>query len=261
MTKLDQLKTGEVGYIICSIKTIADAKIGDTITDPKNPAEKPLPGYKEVKPMVFSGFYPVDTQQYNDLKEALEKMKLNDAALSYEVESSQALGFGFRCGFLGLLHMEVTQERIQREFDIELVVTAPNVTYEIETIQGENLKVETPSDFPEVQQISMMKEPLMGLSVVTPSSYLGVVNELVKEARGLYKKAEILVLDEATSALDNETEVEIINSLKNLNKELTIISIAHRKSTLQNCDRIIELKKGKIIQDMNQKDFKDKYLV
>ena len=192
MTKLDQLKTGEVGYIICSIKTIADAKIGDTITDPKNPAEKPLPGYKEVKPMVFSGFYPVDTQQYNDLKEALEKMKLNDAALSYEVESSQALGFGFRCGFLGLLHMEVTQERIQREFDIELVVTAPNVTYEIETIQGENLKVETPSDFPDVQHISMMKEPLMGLSVVTPNSYLGVVNELVKEARGLYKKAEIL---------------------------------------------------------------------
>ena len=142
MTKLEELKTGEVGYLISGIKTISDAKIGDTITDLKAPAKDVLPGYKEVKPMVFSGFYPVDTQDYNELREALEKLKLNDAALNYEVESSQALGYGFRCGFLGLLHMEITQERIQREFDIELVVTAPNVTYEITKTNGENIKVE-----------------------------------------------------------------------------------------------------------------------
>ncbi|MEK9657197.1 MAG: translation elongation factor 4 [bacterium] len=192
MTPLNSLEAGEVGYLICNIKTIADAKIGDTITDAQHPSPQSLPGYKEVKPMVFSGFYPVDTQDYNDLKEALEKLKLNDAALQYEVESSQALGFGFRCGFLGLLHMEITQERIQREFGIELIITAPNVTYEIRKTDGTLIKVENPSQFPQVTEIETMKEPLMELAIVTPNNYLGVVNDLVKENRGLYKKSELL---------------------------------------------------------------------
>ena len=192
MTKLDALQTGEVGYLICSIKTISDARIGDTITDKNNPSRSVLPGYQEVKPMVFSGFYPVDTQDYNDLRDALEKLKLNDAALNYEVESSQALGYGFRCGFLGLLHMEITQERIQREFGIELVVTAPNVTYEITKTNNEIISVENPSQFPDVMQIQSMKEPMMDVSIVTPSNYIGAVNDLAKDARGQYIKSEIL---------------------------------------------------------------------
>lgn len=192
MTSANRLEEGEVGYIIGNIKTISDARIGDTVTTFKHPAHTALPGYREAKPMVFTGFYPVDTTDYILLREALDKLKLNDSALHFEPESSQALGFGFRCGFLGLLHMEIIQERLEREFNIDIVATAPNVTYRILKTNGEELMLENPNDMPPVQNIDTMEEPYMGLAIFTPSQYLGSVMELCRDHRAHYKKSEMI---------------------------------------------------------------------
>ena len=192
MTSTDMLSDGEVGYLISSTKNVEDAQVGDTVTDSKKSAIEPLPGYKEAKPMVFCGFYPVDTQQFVDLQEALEKLKLNDAALSFETESSQALGFGFRCGFLGLLHLDIIQERIEREFNIEIVATAPSVTYRLSLTDGTLKYIDNPSQFPDIQQIVATEEPMMGLAIITPNNYLGPIMELSKECRGIFKKAEMI---------------------------------------------------------------------
>ncbi|MFT5170570.1 MAG: GTP-binding protein LepA [Candidatus Marinamargulisbacteria bacterium] len=192
MTPADMLVAGDVGYFISNIKNLADTRIGDTVTDSIRPIEVALPGYKEAKPMVFCGFYPVDTEDYKDLGDVLDKLKLNDASLNYESESSQALGFGYRCGFLGLLHMEIIQERIEREHNIEIVVTAPNVTYRITKTDGEVRMLENPSQFPEPPQIELMEEPYMGLSIITPNDYLGSVMTLARENRGEYKKTEYI---------------------------------------------------------------------
>ncbi|MBT4551657.1 elongation factor 4 [bacterium] len=192
MTPAHSLETGEVGYLISNIKNVADARIGDTITDSKKPTNEVLSGYKEAKPMVFCGFYPVDTNDYPALKDALGKLKLNDASLQYEPETSQALGFGYRCGFLGLLHMEIIQERIEREFDIDIVATAPNVTYKIVKTDGEQIQLDNPNKFPEPQDIKLMEEPHMGLSIITPNEFIGAVMELAKEHRSEYKKSEFL---------------------------------------------------------------------
>lgn len=192
MTSSQGIETGEVGYLISNIKHVADARIGDTLTDAKAPAKDSLPGYKEAKPMVFCGFYPVDTEDYPQLREALEKLQLNDSALRFETESSQALGFGYRCGFLGLLHMEIIQERLEREYNIDIVATAPNVTYRITKTDGEVLMLENPSKFPPVTNIQLMEEPFMGLSIITPNQFIGTVMELSQEHRGEYKKTEYL---------------------------------------------------------------------
>jgi GTP-binding protein LepA len=186
------IHAGEVGYIICNIKDVAEARVGDTITDSKNPAAEALPGYQEAKPMVFCGFYPIDTDQFTDLKDALEKLKLNDAALQFETESSQALGFGFRCGFLGLLHMEIIQERIEREYNIDIVATAPSVTYRITKTNGQVIMIDNPSKYPSPPEISTTEEPFMGLSIICPNEYLGTVIELAQEGRGIYKKSEMI---------------------------------------------------------------------
>lgn len=192
MTPADALNSGEVGYMISNIKAVEDARVGDTVTDAKTPAKEPLPGYKEAKPMVYCGFYPVDTEQFLELKDAMEKLKLNDAALHYETESSQALGFGFRCGFLGLLHMEIIQERIEREFNIDIVATAPHVPFIIHLTNGKSLILESPAEYPDPTRIEFTEEPFMGLNIITPNSYLGTVIELVQEHRGVYKKATII---------------------------------------------------------------------
>lgn len=192
MTPEKSIKAGEVGYVICGIKTLEDSRVGDTITDSLKPAQDPLSGYEEAKPMVFSGLYPVDTEQFKDLGDALEKLKLNDASLQFETESSQALGFGYRCGFLGLLHMEIIQERIQREFGIEIVLTAPNVTYRVTKTSGEEVLLENPNGYPEPTHIEIIEEPFMGLSVITPNDYIGATMELAKECRGEYQKTEML---------------------------------------------------------------------
>ncbi|MEK9727489.1 MAG: translation elongation factor 4 [Candidatus Margulisiibacteriota bacterium] len=192
MTSSGQLTNGNVGYVTSSMKQVDDANIGDTITLAKNPAEDSLSGYKEVKPMVFSGIYPVDTNDYEDLKVALEKLKLNDSSLTFDTETSKALGFGFRCGFLGLLHMEIIQERIEREFDIDIVLTAPSVTYKITQTNGYQCDGDYPSEDPEVRGIQEIQEPYVGLSIIAPTQYTGTIMELVQEHRGIYKKTELI---------------------------------------------------------------------
>ncbi len=192
MTAAQAIENGESGYVISNIKTVEDAHIGDTITSAKKPAPTALPGYREAKPMVFCGLYPVDTNDYPNLKDALEKLKLNDSALQYMPESSQALGFGYRCGFLGLLHMDIIRERIEREFNMDIVATAPNVTYQFTLSNGEEILLENPSDFPDPTRVAMMKEPFMGLTVITPNEYIGTIMELGQDSRAIYRKAEYL---------------------------------------------------------------------
>lgn len=186
MKPVDQLSAGDVGYICASIKTVSDTKVGDTITDANNPCSQPLTGYKEVKPMVYCGIFPADGSKYNDLKDALEKLKLNDAALTYEPDVSVALGFGFRCGFLGLLHMEIIQERLEREFDLDLVTTAPSVSYRVYTTDGEMMMIDNPTKLPPVTKIDYMEEPIVSASVYCPPEYVGPVMELCQEKRGVF---------------------------------------------------------------------------
>ena len=185
-TEIKELLAGDVGYICASIKNVCETKVGDTITDAINPCAKPLPGYKEVKPVVFSGILCVEGDKYNDLKDALEKLKLNDASLEYIPEVSQALGFGFRCGFLGLLHMEIIQERLEREFDLDLITTAPTVNYRITKTNGEVLDISNPADMPEIQSIATMEEPMVKVNIFTPPDYVGELMKLCQEKRGTH---------------------------------------------------------------------------
>ncbi|MDR1979030.1 MAG: translation elongation factor 4 [Synergistaceae bacterium] len=193
-TSVGRLGPGEVGYISASVKSLAEARVGDTITDAGKPVTRPLPGYRKVKSVVFCGFYPVERDDYPQLRDALEKLCLNDAAITYEPETSVALGFGFRCGFLGLLHMDVARERLKREFDVDLVATAPNVVYEISR-SGAVIEAHRPSDFPEVGEIEEIREPFIKLSVFLPSEYVGKVMQLVQEKRGIYKSMDYLTPD------------------------------------------------------------------
>ncbi|NJP07278.1 MAG: elongation factor 4 [Chloroflexaceae bacterium] len=184
MTPLEQLSAGDVGYIATGLKTVEDCQVGDTITLAERPANKALPGYRPAKAMVFAGLYPIDSNAYTDLREALEKLKLNDAALSFEPESSSALGFGFRCGFLGLLHMEIVRERLEREYQLELLITAPSVEYQVLQTDGEIVAVDNPSTLPSPNIIASIEEPMMHISVIAPSRYIGAIMELVTTRRG-----------------------------------------------------------------------------
>ena len=190
--KKDYLTVGDVGYIAASIKDISDIKVGDTITLDKNPAEKPLPGYKPMKSMVFCGLFPIESNKFEDLREALEKLKLNDASLVFEPETSEALGFGFRCGFLGLLHMEIIEERIEREFGIEIIATSPSVVYEVKLTDETILMVDSPTKLPDKQKISCIKEPYIKTNIFTPSEYIGPIMELCQNKRGNYVGIEYL---------------------------------------------------------------------
>jgi GTP-binding protein LepA len=194
---VDMLRAGEVGYIAASIKSVAETKAGDTITDAANPAKEPLPGYVAAMPMVFCGIYPVDGADYDDLKDALDKLKLNDASLSFEPETSVALGFGFRCGFLGLLHMEIIQERLEREFDLNLITTAPSVIYRVEKLDGTLINIDNPSNLPSPAEIAYMEEPMVTANIMTPSEYVGSIMELCQERRGIFKDMSYI---EATRA-------------------------------------------------------------
>ncbi len=186
MRQTDSLSAGDVGYIAASIKTVSDTKVGDTITTADNPAAEALKGYKDVLPMVYCGIYPADGSKYNDLKDALEKLKLNDAALVYEPDTSVALGFGFRCGFLGLLHMEIIQERLEREFDLDLVTTAPSVSYKVYTTDGQVLEIDNPTKLPPVTNIEHMEEPIVNAFIYSPPEYVGPIMELCQEKRGVF---------------------------------------------------------------------------
>ena len=169
------------------IETVGDARVGDTITLAENPADEPLAGYRKVNPVVFCGIYPADGARYSDLREALEKLQLNDASLLFEAETSQALGFGFRCGFLGLLHMEIITERLEREYNLDLITTAPSVNYKVYKTDGEILEVSNPSNLPPAQEIDFMEEPIVNLNVFTPPEYVGAIMELCQDRRGVYK--------------------------------------------------------------------------
>jgi GTP-binding protein LepA len=182
--KRDYLMVGDVGYITAAIKTVQDTRVGDTITLADNPATEALEGYRHMNPMVYCGLYPIDTSRYNDLREALEKLQLNDAALQFEPETSQALGFGFRCGFLGLLHMDVVQERLEREFNLELITTAPSVIYHVNKTDGTQVMVDNPADFPEPVSIQSVEEPYVKATIMVPNEYVGAVMELSQRKRG-----------------------------------------------------------------------------
>ncbi|WP_298613083.1 translation elongation factor 4 [uncultured Thermosynechococcus sp.] len=195
---VDSLHAGEVGYLAAAIKAVGDARVGDTITLAQNPAKEPLPGYTEAKPMVFCGLFPTDADQFEDLREALEKLKLNDASLHYEPETSSAMGFGFRCGFLGLLHMEIIQERLEREYNLDLIITAPSVVYRVTTTKGEVLTIDNPSLLPEPQYREKIEEPYVQLEMITPETYVGTLMELAQSRRGIFKDMRYLTQGRTT---------------------------------------------------------------
>ena len=186
LNKTDALCAGDVGYIVASIKSVGDTRVGDTVTLAASPADEPLPGFKKVLPMVYAGIYPADGSKYGDLRDALEKLRLNDASLVFEPETSVALGFGFRCGFLGLLHMEVIEERIEREFNLDLITTAPSVIYEVEKTNGQRCRIDNPSDYPAPEEIAAAFEPVVKASIITPAEYVGGLMDLCQDRRGIF---------------------------------------------------------------------------
>ncbi|PHV71509.1 elongation factor 4 [Sporanaerobium hydrogeniformans] len=213
----ETLMAGEVGYITASIKNVKDTHVGDTVTDANNPAVEPLPGYKKVNPMVYCGLYPADGAKYGDLRDSLEKLQLNDAALVFEPETSIALGFGFRCGFLGLLHMEIIQERLEREYNLDLVTTAPNVIYRVHQTNGEMIELSNPSNLPDPSSMSYMEEPMVSAKIIVPSEYVGAVMELCQERRGIYHGMEYLEATRAVLTYDlplNEIIYDFFDALK-----------------------------------------------
>jgi GTP-binding protein LepA len=219
--KVDQLSAGEVGYVAAAIKTIADAKIGDTLTENARPASQPLPGFEEVKPMVFSGLYPSDAEDFPALREALEKLRLNDSAFTFETETSAALGFGFRCGYLGLLHMEIVQERLEREFELNLVTTAPTVVYRIELASGKEIIVDNPAKFPSVQEIEKIFEPMVVGTIHTNQEYLGAVFSLCEEKRGVQKSLDFFSGNRVRLVYElplNEIVIDFFDRLKSATK-------------------------------------------
>ncbi|PIE96794.1 elongation factor 4 [Bacillus fungorum] len=201
-TQRDELTVGDVGFLAASIKNVGDTRVGDTITHAKRPAAEPLAGYRKLNPMVFCGLYPIDSARYNDLRDALEKLELNDSALEFEPETSQALGFGFRCGFLGLLHMEIIQERIEREFKIDLITTAPSVIYKVYLTNGEDVIVDNPSNMPDPQSIDRVEEPFVKASIMVPNDYVGAVMEICQGKRGTF--IDMQYLDETRVTLTYE---------------------------------------------------------
>ncbi len=259
--KQDYLSCGDVGYLTASIKSIQNVRVGDTITMANNPATAPLPGYREMKPMVFCGFFPVDAAKYEDLRDALEKLKLNDAALVYEPETSQALGFGFRTGFLGMLHMEIIQERLEREFNIDLIATAPSVIYKVYTVRDEIIEIENPSQMPDQVLVKKVEEPMVKTTIMTPNDYVGVVMELCQQKRGIYK--HMTYIDDMRVSLEYEMPLsEIIfdffDKLKSSSKGYASFDyelIGYKEAPLQKMDILLN---GEIVDALSiivHKDF------
>lgn len=221
MTSVDELNIGDVGFIVAGIKNVGDTRVGDTITDAARPTLEPLPGYRRLNPMVFCGLYPIDTTDYNDLREALEKLQLNDASLSFEPETSSALGFGFRCGFLGLLHMEIIQERIEREFDIPLITTAPSVIYHVTTTKGELIEIDNPSNYPDPQKIEYVEEPYVKAAIIVPNDFVGAIMELCQGKRGEFINMEYLDANRVTLTYEiplSEIVYDFFDQLKSSTK-------------------------------------------
>ena len=241
----DALGAGEVGYITASIKTVSDTQVGDTITGLENPAAEPLPGYRPVQPMVYSGIYPADGAKYQDLREALEKLKLNDASFVYELESSIALGFGFRCGFLGLLHMEIIQERLEREYNLDLITTAPNVVYRVTKTNGEVLMVDNPLDYPDPMEIELAEEPFVKVNLMAPQEYVGNIMDLAQQRRGEFKDMVYLDANRVELHYDmplNEIIYDFFDALKSRTRgygSLDYELIGYRPSRLVKLDILL----------------------
>ncbi|HTM04443.1 MAG TPA: translation elongation factor 4 [Vicinamibacterales bacterium] len=220
-TPVDELGVGEVGFLVANIKVVADAKIGDTITETARPTTEPFPGFKELKPMVFAGLYPVESHQYAELREALEKLRLNDASFFYEPETSAALGFGFRCGFLGLLHMEIVQERLEREYNMDLVTTAPGVLYRVTTTDGNVQEIDSPAKLPDAGRIAKLEEPIITAMILTPSDFVGPILQLCQDKRGIQKKLEYLKSDRVLITYElpfNEVVMDFYDKLKTITR-------------------------------------------
>jgi len=241
----DALGAGEVGYITASIKTVADTQVGDTITTVENPAAEPLPGYRPVQPMVYSGVYPADGSKYQDMRDALEKLKLNDASFVYEPESSIALGFGFRCGFLGLLHMEIIQERLEREYNLDLITTAPNVVYRVTKNDGTVIMVDNPLDYPDPMEIQLAEEPYVKVNLMAPQEYVGNIMDLATSRRGEFK--DMVYLDATRVELHydmplNEIIYDFFDALKSRTRgygSLDYELIGYRPSKLVKLDILL----------------------
>lgn len=255
----DVLSAGEVGYVIAGIKTVSDVRVGDTITDAERPCAEPLPGFKEVKPVVFSSIYPVDSNDYEELKDSLEKLKLNDASLVFEKDSSVALGFGFRCGFLGLLHLEVVQERLEREFGQSIIFTAPSVRYKIHLKNGQELYIDNPSEYPDEAQIEATEEPYIRASIITPSTYLGAIMTLCTEKRGI--QTNMTYLDEKRVELVYEMPLaevlfDFYDKLKSISRGYASFDydiIGYKPTELVKLDILIN---GKAVDALSQLVFK-----
>lgn len=245
MSPSDEIRAGEVGYVIANVKTLFEARVGDTITDANKPTDRPLPGYKHVKPVVFCGLFPVDRDDFPRLREAIEKLQLNDSALTFEPETSEALGFGFRCGFLGLLHMDITVERLKREFDIDLVATAPNVAYEVVLTDGNIIEAHRPSDFPEPTKIEEIREPYIKLTIFLPSDYVGKAMKLCQDRRGEFVSLDYIT-PERVRLIYNLPLAEFIidfhDRLKSITRGYASIDYEHigyKKSDLVKVDILI----------------------
>ena len=245
LTPRDALGAGEVGYITASIKNVADTQVGDTITTVENPAPQPLPGYRQVQPMVYSGVYPADGAKYQDLRDALEKLKLNDASFVYELESSIALGFGFRCGFLGLLHMEIIQERLEREYNLDLITTAPNVVYRVTKTDGTVMMVDNPLEYPDPMEIELAEEPFVKVSLISPQDYVGNIMDLAQQRRGEFKDMVYLDANRVELHYDmplNEIIYDFFDALKSRTRgygSLDYELIGYRPSKLVKLDILL----------------------
>ncbi|WP_017811860.1 MULTISPECIES: translation elongation factor 4 [Paenibacillus] len=245
MTIVDELNVGDVGFIVAGIKTVGDTRVGDTITDAKNPTLEPLPGYRKINPMVYCGLYPIESSDYVDLREALEKLQLNDASLSFEPESSSALGFGFRCGFLGLLHMDVIQERIEREFNIPLITTAPSVIYHVTLTNGDVITIDNPSNYPELGRIEYVEEPFVKASIIVPNDFVGTVMELCQTKRGEFINMEYLDTTRVTITYQvplSEIVYDFFDQLKSSTKGYASFDYeisGYRKSNLVKMDILL----------------------
>lgn len=245
MSMVDELNIGDVGFIVAGIKNVGDTRVGDTVTDAVKPAEEALPGYRRINPMVFCGLYPIETNDYNDLREALDKLELNDASLRYEPETSSALGFGFRCGFLGLLHMEIIQERIEREFNIPLITTAPSVIYRVTMTNGDVMDIDNPSHYPDPQRIDFVEEPYVKAKVIVPNDFVGTIMELCQGKRGDFINMEYLDTNRVTLTYElplSEIVYDFFDQLKSRTKGYASFDYelsAYKKSNLVKMDILL----------------------
>lgn len=250
----DKLSSGEVGYITASIKSVGDARVGDTVTTAQNPAKEALPGYRDATPMVFCGIYPADGADYENLREALEKLQLNDAALSYEQETSGVLGFGFRCGFLGLLHLEIVQERLEREYDLDLVTTVPSVIYKIHLNDGTVLKVDNPTHYPDPALIDYCEEPIAAVNIFTPTEYVGAIMELCQDRRGIFKDMTYVSPERVEIKYDvplNEIIYDFFDALKSRTRGYASLDYEITESKRSNIVKLDVVLNGEIIDALS----------